>query len=231
MRASRFGCSSSRPADMSGHPADTSPSAVSSSSMPRSVSVTCVFPSRPSSTRARTSRCWCARAVACRGSCTPITPSMSSGGTAVSIPYALNIADFEPITGRIHQPPTVHQTFAGPNFVVCSFVPRKLDYHPDAIPTPYNHANVDSDEVLFYVGGEFTSRRGSGIGQGSLTLHPSGCTHGPQPGAVEASLGVAGHRRDGRDGRHLPPARHWARPHSRPMIPTMRGAGLRAPRR
>ncbi|MEO8106846.1 MAG: homogentisate 1,2-dioxygenase [Actinomycetes bacterium] len=105
-------------------------------------------------------------------------------------PYALNIADFEPITGRIHQPPTVHQTFAGPNFVVCSFVPRKLDYHPDAIPTPYNHANVDSDEVLFYVGGEFTSRRGAGIGQGSLTLHPSGCTHGPQPGAVEASLGV-----------------------------------------
>ena len=105
-------------------------------------------------------------------------------------PYALNIADFEPITGRIHQPPTVHQTFAGPNFVVCSFVPRKLDYHPDSIPTPYNHANVDSDEVLFYVGGEFTSRRGSGIGHGSLTLHPSGCTHGPQPGAVEASLGV-----------------------------------------
>ncbi len=105
-------------------------------------------------------------------------------------PFALNISDFEPITGRIHQPPTVHQTFAGPNFVVCSFVPRKLDYHPDAIPTPYNHANVDSDEVLFYVGGDFTSRRGSGIGHGSLTLHPSGCTHGPQPGAVEASLGV-----------------------------------------
>lgn len=105
-------------------------------------------------------------------------------------PYVLNIADFEPITGRIHQPPTVHQTFVGPNFVVCSFVPRKLDYHPDSIPTPYNHANVDSDEVLFYVGGEFTSRRGSGIGHGSLTLHPSGCTHGPQPGAVEASLGV-----------------------------------------
>ena len=105
-------------------------------------------------------------------------------------PYAFNIDDFEPITGRVHQPPTVHQTFAGPNFVVCSFVPRKLDYHPLAIPTPYNHANVDSDEVLFYVGGEFTSRRGSGIGQGSLTLHPSGCTHGPQPGSVEASLGV-----------------------------------------
>jgi homogentisate 1,2-dioxygenase len=104
-------------------------------------------------------------------------------------PFALNIADFEPITGRIHQPPTVHQTFAGPNFVVCSFVPRKLDYHPESIPTPYNHANVDSDEVLFYVGGDFTSRRGSGVGLGSLTLHPSGCTHGPQPGAVEASLG------------------------------------------
>ena len=107
-------------------------------------------------------------------------------------PYAFNISDFEPITGRVHQPPHVHQTFAGPHFVVCSFVPRKLDYHPLAIPAPYNHANVDSDEVLFYAGGEFTSRKGSGIGLGSISLHPAGFTHGPQPGSVEASIGREG---------------------------------------
>jgi homogentisate 1,2-dioxygenase len=105
-------------------------------------------------------------------------------------PWAFNIRDFEPITGRVHQPPPVHQTFEGPNFVVCSFVPRKVDYHPLSIPVPYNHANVDSDELLFYVGGDYEARKGSGIGLGSLSLHPSGCTHGPQPGAVEASLGV-----------------------------------------
>lgn len=104
-------------------------------------------------------------------------------------PYAFNVADFEPITGRVHQPPPVHQTFAGPNFVVCSFVPRKFDYHPQAIPAPYNHANVDSDEMLFYVGGDFMSRKGAGIALGSISLHPSGFTHGPQPGSVEASIG------------------------------------------
>jgi homogentisate 1,2-dioxygenase len=104
-------------------------------------------------------------------------------------PYALSIHDFEPITGRLHQPPPVHQTFAGPGFVVCSFVPRLLDYHPEAVPIPYTHANVDSDEVLFYVGGDFTSRAGSGIGQGSISVHPSGFVHGPQPGSVEAALG------------------------------------------
>lgn len=104
-------------------------------------------------------------------------------------PYALNISDFEPITGRVHQPPPVHQTFAGPRFVVCSFVPRKFDYHPQAIPAPYNHANVDSDELLFYVGGDFMSRKGAGIELGSISLHPAGFTHGPQPGSVEASIG------------------------------------------
>ena len=107
-------------------------------------------------------------------------------------PYAFNIGDFEPITGRIHQPPPVHQTFAGPRFVVCSFVPRKFDYHPQAVPVPYNHANVDSDELLFYVGGDFMSRKGAGIDLGSMSLHPSGFTHGPQPGSVEASLGKEG---------------------------------------
>jgi homogentisate 1,2-dioxygenase len=104
-------------------------------------------------------------------------------------PYALSIRDFEPITGRLHQPPPVHQTFTGPGFVVCSFVPRLLDYHPDAVPVPYNHANVDSDEVLFYVGGDFTSRVGSGIRQGSISLHPSGFVHGPQPGSAEGAIG------------------------------------------
>ena len=104
-------------------------------------------------------------------------------------PYAFNIDDFEPITGRVHQPPHVHQTFQGPNFVVCSFVPRKFDYHPLSIPAPYNHANVDSDEMLFYVGGEFMSRKGAGIELGSFSLHPTGFTHVPQPGSVEASIG------------------------------------------
>ncbi len=104
-------------------------------------------------------------------------------------PYAFSINDFEPITGRVHQPPPVHQTFSGPGFVVCSFVPRLLDYHPDAVPVPYNHANVDSDEVIFYVGGDFTSRADSGIGPGSISLHPTGFVHGPHPGSVERALG------------------------------------------
>ncbi len=102
-------------------------------------------------------------------------------------PYAISIHDFEPITGRIHQPPPVHQMYAGHNFVVCSFVPRKFDYHPLAIPAPYNHSNIDSDEVLYYVEGNFMSRRG--ISRGSFTLHPGGIPHGPHPGTVEASIG------------------------------------------
>lgn len=102
-------------------------------------------------------------------------------------PWAFNIDDFEPITGRIHQPPPVHQTFQGENFVVCSFVPRLFDYHPQAVPVPYNHSNVNSDEVLYYVRGNFMSRRG--IAEASVTLHPSGLPHGPHPGTVEASLG------------------------------------------
>jgi homogentisate 1,2-dioxygenase len=105
-------------------------------------------------------------------------------------PWAFSIHDFEPITGRVHQPPPVHQTFQGPNFVICSFVPRKVDYHPLAIPVPYHHHNTDSDEVLFYTGGNYEARRGSGIGQGSISLHPGGFTHGPQPGAVERAIGV-----------------------------------------
>jgi homogentisate 1,2-dioxygenase len=105
-------------------------------------------------------------------------------------PYAFNIADYEPITGRVHQPPPVHQVFEGQNFVVCNFVPRKVDYHPLAVPVPYYHSNVDSDEVMFYVDGDYEARRGSGIGKGSISLHPGGHSHGPQPGAVERSLGA-----------------------------------------
>ena len=105
-------------------------------------------------------------------------------------PYAFNIADFEPITGRIHQPPPAHQVFEGANFVICNFVPRKVDYHPLSIPVPYYHSNVDSDEVMFYCGGDYEARRGSGIGQGSVSLHPGGHTHGPQPGAYERSIGA-----------------------------------------
>jgi len=102
-------------------------------------------------------------------------------------PFAFDIADFQPITGRVHQPPPVHQTFAARNFVVCSFVPRKFDYHPLAIPAPYNHSNINSDEVIYYVAGNFMSRRGVGIA--SFTLHPAGIPHGPHPGTVEASIG------------------------------------------
>ena len=102
-------------------------------------------------------------------------------------PWAFNIHDFEPIVGRIHQPPPVHQTFAGPNFVVCSFVPRPFDFDPDAVKVPYHHANVDTDEVLFYSRGNFMSRAGSGIGAGSISLHPPGFVHGPQPGSRERS--------------------------------------------
>ncbi|MEV4641357.1 cupin domain-containing protein [Actinoplanes sp. NPDC049548] len=105
-------------------------------------------------------------------------------------PYAFNIADFEPITGRVHQPPPVHQVFEGTNFVICNFVPRKVDYHPLAVPVPYYHSNVDSDEVMFYVGGDYEARKGSGINVGSVSLHPGGHSHGPQPSAVEASLGA-----------------------------------------
>ena len=105
-------------------------------------------------------------------------------------PYAFNVADFEPITGRVHQPPPVHQVFQGNNFVICNFVPRKADYHPLAVPIPYYHDNVDSDEVMFYVDGDYSARKGSGIGRGSISLHPGGHSHGPQPGAVEQSLGT-----------------------------------------
>lgn len=105
-------------------------------------------------------------------------------------PYTFNVEDYMPITGKVHQPPTAHQVFEGNNLVICNFVPRKVDYHPLSIPAPYYHSNVDSDEVMFYCGGDYDARKGSGIGQGSVSLHPGGQTHGPQPGAYERSIGV-----------------------------------------
>jgi len=102
-------------------------------------------------------------------------------------PYIFSIHDFEPITGRVHQPPPVHQTFDAHNFVVCSFCPRLYDYHPNAIPAPYNHSNIDSDELLYYVDGDFMSRKN--VTRGMITLHPAGIPHGPHPGAVEKSIG------------------------------------------
>lgn len=103
-------------------------------------------------------------------------------------PYIFSIHDFEPITGRVHMPPPIHQTFETSSFVVCSFVPRLYDYHPNAIPAPYNHSNIDSDEVLYYVEGEFMSRKN--VTKGMITLHPAGIPHGPHPGAVEKSIGA-----------------------------------------
>lgn len=103
-------------------------------------------------------------------------------------PFAFSIHDFEPITGRVHQPPPVHQTFEANNFVVCSFVPRLFDYHPDAVPAPYNHSNIDSDEVLYYVDGDFMSRKH--VTRGMINLHPAGIPHGPHPGAVQKSIGA-----------------------------------------
>jgi homogentisate 1,2-dioxygenase len=109
------------------------------------------------------------------------------GWDGYNYPYAFSIHDFEPITGRVHQPPPVHQTFESSSFVVCSFVPRLYDYHPDSIPAPYNHSNIDSDEVLYYVDGDFMSR--NDIGPGHISLHPAGIPHGPHPGAMERSIG------------------------------------------
>ncbi len=109
------------------------------------------------------------------------------GWDGYNFPYAMSIHDFEPITGRIHLPPPIHQNFEGHNFVICSFVPRLYDYHPKAIPAPYNHSNIDSDEMLYYVDGDFMSR--NHVEKGYISLHPAGVVHGPHPGAMERSIG------------------------------------------
>ena len=157
----------------------------------------------------RTSRCWSSTAPAAGIVGTRMTyathPFDVVGWDGCLYPYTFNIDDYMPITGKIHQPPPVHQVFEGHNFVVCNFLPRKVDYHPLAIPVPYYHSNVDSDEVMFYVGGDYEARKGSGIGIGSISLHPGGYAHGPQPSAIEASLGRRVLRGVGRHGRHLPP--------------------------
>lgn len=109
------------------------------------------------------------------------------GWDGYNFPYKFSIHDFEPITGRVHQPPPVHQTFETKGFVICSFVPRLYDYHPNAVPAPYNHSNIDSDEVLYYVDGDFMSRKN--VDKGQITLHPAGIPHGPHPGTMEKSIG------------------------------------------
>ena len=109
------------------------------------------------------------------------------GWDGYNFPYKFSIHDFEPITGRVHLPPPIHQTFESAGFVICSFVPRLYDYHPNAVPAPYNHSNIDSDEVLYYVDGDFMSR--NHIEKGQITLHPAGIPHGPHPGAMERSIG------------------------------------------
>lgn len=118
----------------------------------------------------------------------PYHPLDAIGWDGYVFPYAFNIRDFSPITGKLHMPPPIHQTFQASGFVVCSFCPRMLDYHPNAIVVPYNHSNVDSDEVLYYCNDKFGSRKG--IEEGSITLHPLGIPHGPQPGATEAAIGA-----------------------------------------
>jgi homogentisate 1,2-dioxygenase len=117
----------------------------------------------------------------------PYHPLDVVGWDGCYYPYCFNVDDFAPITGKLHMPPPIHQTFEAHNFVICSFCPRILDFHPDAIPVPYNHSNLDSDEVLYYVEGNYKARRG--IESGSISLHPQGIPHGPHPGTVEASLG------------------------------------------
>ena len=114
-------------------------------------------------------------------------PFNVAGWDGYNFPYAFSIHDFEPITGRVHMPPPIHQTFQTSAFVICSFCPRLYDYHPQAIPAPYHHSNIDSDEVLYYVDGDFMSR--NDIEQGHITLHPAGIPHGPHPGAMERSIG------------------------------------------
>jgi len=109
------------------------------------------------------------------------------GWDGYNFPYAFNIKDFEPITGRVHLPPPIHQTFEAHNFVICSFVPRLYDYHPESVPAPYNHSNIDSDELLYYVDGDFMSR--NHVEKGFISLHPMGIPHGPHPGAMERSIG------------------------------------------
>ena len=209
-RPSRAGSTRSRPTATSRRRSATCRATGSCSSTRRTASATCT---------ARPSRSW-SRAtdvevlVKHRTSAGVVGTRMTYathpfdvvGWDGCLYPYTFNIDDYMPITGKVHQPPPVHQVFEGHNFVVCNFLPRKVDYHELAIPVPYYHSNVDSDEVMFYVGGDYEARKGSGIGLGSISLHPGGHAHGPQPvgdrGLARRGVlrGVRGH------GRHLRPA-------------------------
>ena len=160
----------------------------------------------------------------------PFHPFDVIGWDGCLYPYVFNVSDFEPITGRVHQPPPVHQVWEGYNFVVCNFVPRKVDYHPLSIPVPYYHSNVDSDEIMFYVDGDYEARKGSGIGKGSITVHPGGHAHGPQTGATEKSIGDRVLRRARRHGRHVPAARAGRGRSGSPTTASTPGPGPRASR-
>ena len=148
------------------------------------------------------SRCACAAAT--RTTCSTTTRSTSSAGTATSTRTRSTSPTSSPRRARLHQPPPAHQNFQGPNFVICSFCPRMLDWDPMAIALPYHHSNVQSEEMIYYVDGQFGSRKGVDIG--AITLHPSGLPHGPQPGLVEKSLGSDADRGAGGDVRHVPAA-------------------------
>ncbi len=186
----------SRPTATSPRPSATCRATASSSSTRRTASATCTVPRSPSSETGTDVEVL----VKHRGNGpsgivgTRLTyathPLDVVGWDGCLYPYTFNVEDFMPITGKVHQPPPVHQVFEGYNFVVCNFCPRKVDYHEQSIPVPYYHSNVDSDEVMFYVGGDYEARKGSGIDIGSISLHPGGHAHGPQPSAIEASIGV-----------------------------------------
>ncbi len=195
-RARRAGSTRSRPTATSRRRSATSPASASSSSTRRTASATCTArPSRSSRTGTDVEVLVKHRGNGPSGLVgTRLTyathPLDVVGWDGCLYPYTFNVEDFMPITGKVHQPPPVHQVFEGYNFVVCNFCPRKVDYHEQSIPVPYYHSNVDSDEVMFYVGGDYEARKGSGIGIGSISLHPGGYAHGPQPSAIEASIGV-----------------------------------------
>ena len=198
-RPSRRGSTPSRPTATSTRPSATSRASASCSSTRPTASATSTAPrASTSSSRAAatspTSRCSSSTAPVPGIVGTRMTyathPFDVVGWDGCLYPYTFNIEDYMPITGKVHQPPPVHQVFEGWNFVVCNFLPRKVDYHELAIPVPYYHSNVDSDEVMFYVGGDYEARKGSGINVGSISLHPGGHAHGPQPSAIEASLGA-----------------------------------------
>ena len=187
-RVRRSGCSTSRRRPRSSRPSATATTTASCSSTRRTRSATSTPRTRSRrATRTATSSSTSARRDRITAYHYRHHPFDVVGWDGYLWPFRFNIADFQPITGRVHQPPPVHQTFQARNFVVCSFVPRKFDYHPLAIPAPYNHSNINSDEVIYYVAGNFMSRRGVEIA--SFTLHPAGIPHGPHPGTVEASIG------------------------------------------